>query len=257
VALVAATGTAAGISFRGPEPPAKAPEHLWRINADIEDMAQARRLSKALSEGQERIERFFGRPFKRAFEVEIFPSRARFDDYFRKRWQVPKTEAWMVASGVADKLTILSPRVWKTEAAEHDPQDDKHYRELVAHELVHVYHGQHNPTGDFDGMDDLGWFVEGLAVYVSGQLDNSHRDAARQAIAEGKAPTSLAKAWSGKHRYGVCGSLVRYVDKRWGRDELRVLMAETKPDEALRRLGISEKDFLRAWTEDVRASAKP
>jgi hypothetical protein len=220
-------------------------------------MAQARRLSQALGEGQERIERFFGRPFKRPFEVEIFASRARFDDYFRKRWQVPKTEAWMVASGVADKLTILSPRVWKTEAAEHDPQDDKHYRELVAHELVHVYHGQHNPTGDFDGMDDLGWFVEGLAVYVSGQLDNSHRDAARQAIAKGKAPTSLAKAWSGKHRYGVCGSLVRYVDKRWGREELRALMAETKPDAALRRLGISEKDFLRAWADDVRAGAKP
>src|SRR6516165_2607432 len=81
----------------------------------------------------------------------------------------------MVASGVADRMVILSPRVWKTQAAEHDPADAEHLRDLIAHELVHVYHGQHNPRPDFDGMDDSGWFVEGLAVYVSGQLERSHR----------------------------------------------------------------------------------
>jgi hypothetical protein len=47
----------------------------------------------------------------------------------------------MVASGIANTLTILTPRVWKTEAAEHDPDDRDRFRELVAHELVHVFHG--------------------------------------------------------------------------------------------------------------------
>src|SRR5262249_4104940 len=152
--------------------------------------------------------------------VEVFPHREQFDAYFKKRWQVPRTERWMVASGVHDKLTVLSPRVWKAEAVEHDPKDETHFRELIAHELVHVYHGQLNPTGDFDGMDDLGWFVEGLAVYVSGQLENAHRDAASQALAKGQAPVSLAKAWGGRYRYGVCGSMVRFVDERWGRQML-------------------------------------
>jgi hypothetical protein len=34
-------------------------------------------------------------------------------------------------------------------------------------------------------------------------------------------------------------------------------MAEVKPDAALSRLKTSEKDFLKARAEDVRASAKP
>jgi hypothetical protein len=69
-------------------------------------------------------------------------------------------------------------------------------------------------------MDDLVWLVEGLAVYVYGQLDHARRDAARQTIAAGKAPTSLAKAWSGGFRYGVCGSMVRSIDQRYGRKTL-------------------------------------
>src|SRR5262245_38181116 len=96
-----------------------------------------------LQQGQQKVERFFGEPFRKPFQVEVFPDRAAFDNYFRKRWKVPKTESWMVASGVADRLAILSPRVWKTQAAEHDPADTNHIRDLLAHELVHVYHGQH------------------------------------------------------------------------------------------------------------------
>src|SRR5262249_41774892 len=159
----------------------------------------------ALEAGRKRVEDFFHQPFRRPFQVEAFPNRDAFNEYFKKRWRMPKTERWMVASGVGDKLTILTPRVWRTEASEHDPADKTHFQELIAHELVHVYHGQRNPTKDFEGMDELGWFVEGLAVYVSGQLEHSHQSSARTAIAEGRAPTNLAKAWSGKHRYGVCG----------------------------------------------------
>jgi hypothetical protein len=151
-----------------------------------------------LQQGRKKVEQFFGQPFKKSFEVEVFPDRAAFDEYFRKRWKLPKTAAWMVASGVADRMTILSPRVWKTQAAEHDPTDAGHVRDLIAHELVHVYHGQCNPRPDFDGMDDCGWLVEGLAVYVSGQLERSHRTAARDAIKAGKAPTRFADAWSGR-----------------------------------------------------------
>src|SRR5262245_41317174 len=121
-------------------------------------------LRPILAAGCEQIETYFGEPFAQPFEVEIHPDRAAFDAYFQGRWNVPKTEAWMVASGVADRLTILSPRVWKTEAVEHDPADAEHLRDLLVHELVHVYHGQHNPRPDFDGMDEVAWLAEGLAV---------------------------------------------------------------------------------------------
>ncbi len=208
-------------------------------------------LQPDLVAGIARVEQFFGGSFPREFVVEVCPNRAKFDEYFQRRWNMPKTSRWMVASGVADRLVILSPRVWKTEAVEHDPADAKHIRELVAHELVHVYHGQNNPRPDFEGMDEMGWFVEGLAVVVSGQLDNAHRTAAADAIKAGKAPQNLADAWSGRFRYGVCGSMVRFVDMRFGRKMVIKLLATTSNAEALGMLGMSEVDFLEQWRAQV------
>jgi hypothetical protein len=220
-----------------------------------QDKDVAASLKPYLQQGQQKVERFFNQPFKKAFEIELFPDRAAFDEYFRKRWKVPKTEAWMVAAGVADRMMILSPRVWKAQAVEHDPADAGHVRDLLAHELVHVYHGQYNPRPDFDGMDDSGWFVEGLAVYASGQLARSHRTAARDALNSGKAPTRLADAWSGKYRYGVSGSMVEFIDKRYGRDVVKKLLAVVNNEEALKLLKITEPQFLEAWKRYV--SAQP
>jgi hypothetical protein len=231
--------------------PARAQKTPWTITASPGDQELVPVLDGCLRAGQRRIEQFFGHSFEKSFGVDVFPSRSKLDGYLKKRWQIPPTERWMVALGVADKMLILTPRVWKSEADEHDPKDQTHLRELIAHEMVHVYHGQHNPTGDFDGMDDLGWFVEGLAVLVSGQLDHSHKDAARKAVSEGKAPTQLAKAWSGPHRYGVCGSMVRFVDLRYGRQMVWKLLPETKPENVLGLLKLSEKEFLRSWQEFV------
>jgi hypothetical protein len=215
------------------------------------DDAVVAQLQAPLTQGRKRVEAFFGKPFSRPFDVEVFPDRAAFDRYFQKRWKAPKTEPWMVAAGVADRFMILSPRVWKTQAVEHSPADAAHLRDLIAHELVHVYHGQHNPTGDFDGMDDLGWFVEGLAVYVSGQLSREHRGAAKEAIRAGKEPRQLANAWSGRFRYAVCGSMVEFVDQRWGRDVVWKLLGVTKPEAALRILGVTETQFVKDWQRYV------
>jgi hypothetical protein len=258
--VVAAAGLAREAAAQGPgkyrSQPAQSPPsaELRLIHAE-QDKDVASALKPYIQEGRKEVERFFGRPFEQKFEVEVFPDRAAFDEYFRRRWRVPKTEAWMVASGVADRLAILSPRVWKSQAAEHDPADVGHLRDLLAHELVHVYHGQHNPRPEFDGMDEIGWFVEGLAVYVSGQLERSHRTAAREALEAGKAPTRLADAWSGRHRYGVSGSMVEFVDKRYGRDVLKKLLAVTSNEEAMKLLDTTEGEFLGAWKAHI--SAKP
>jgi hypothetical protein len=227
---------------------------LQVIHAD-QDKDVAASLKPYIQQGRQQVERFFSQPFKQAFEVEVLPDRAAFDKYFHKRWKIPKTEAWMVASGVADRMVILSPRVWKTQAAEHDPADTEHIRELIAHELVHVYHGQYNPRPDFEGMDDSGWFVEGLAVYVSGQLDRSHRTAARDALKAGKAPTHLADAWSGRYRYGVSGSMVEFVDKRYGRDVVKRLLPVVSNEMSMKVLNTTEDRFLEAWKAHV--SARP
>jgi hypothetical protein len=232
-------------------PPPASNNVPWTITASDADREIRARLDDCLRTAHKRVENFFGHPFEKPFNVEVFPDRSKLDEYCKKRWQLPKTERWMVAMGVADRLLILTPRVWKTQAIEHDSGDPAHFQELVAHEMVHVYHGQHNPTGDFDGMDDLGWFVEGLAVYVSGQLEHGHKDDAKKAILSGKAPAQLVKAWSGPYRYGVSGSMVRFVDKRFGRRTVWELLSETKPDGVLHHLNLTEKDFLQAWRDSV------
>ena len=216
-----------------------------------QDDAVAAGLAADLAAGHERVEHFFGRAFAKPFAVEVFPDRAAFDAYFKMRWGMPATESWMVATGVADKLAILSPRVWKTQAQEHDPGDATHVRDIVAHELVHVFHGQQNPRPEFDGMDDCGWFVEGLAVYVSGQLERSFPTAAADAIKAGKAPARLADAWSGRYRYGVSGSMVAFVDKKYGRPVLDKMLAVTTNAEALALMKTTEADFLAAWKASV------
>jgi len=203
------------------QPPVPKPAHIKMIIiTQASDESLVPDLRKDIHQGRDRIERFFGHPFDKPYTVEVFPDRKAFDTFFQKRWGIAHTERWMVAAGVADRLVLLSPRAWAKEADEHDASDRQHVREIITHEMVHVYHGQHNPSRDFDGMDDLGWFVEGLATYVSGQLELGHADDARKAIAEGKAPIHLADAWSGRYRYGVCGSMVQYVDSRYGREML-------------------------------------
>jgi len=117
----------------------------------------------------------------------------------------------------------------------------------IAHELVQTFHGQHNPTRDFTGMDEAGWFDEGLAVYVSGQLDTGRMASA----ANGAAPDALASAWSGKYRYGVSGSLVAYIDDRFGRAALTGLLYETSTDEILAHLGLTEAALLADWRARV------
>src|SRR5262245_16652707 len=77
----------------------------FRIPATEADQQEVAALREHLVEGTKVVERFFGAAFPQAFECELCPDRKAFDDYFRKRWKVPKTEAWTVASGVADRMT--------------------------------------------------------------------------------------------------------------------------------------------------------
>jgi hypothetical protein len=101
-------------------------------------------------------------------------------------------------------------------------------------------------------MDDLGWFVEGVAAYVAGQVDGAHKDDARRALAKGVTPTKLADAWSGKYRYGVCGSMVKFIDDRYGRKVLRKMLTAVTNDQALALLSLSESQFLADWREFVK-----
>ena len=201
------------------------------------------------------VEKFFGRDFPRRFEVVVLPDRAAFDAALPAEWGIAPTQCWMVACGVAERLWILSPSVWREQACEHDPADAEHVRGIVAHELVHVFHGQANPSGDFSAVEGLDWFVEGLAVYASGQLEARHLLSAADALKAGAAPEHLADAWKGKYRYGVSGSIVRSLDQRVGRAVICKMLGATTQAEALSLAGISEDELLSQWRASVLAES--
>jgi len=210
------------------------------------DSAVAAAVTVAARAAWSRIESFFGDPFVEPVLVRVFPDRAAFDAYTTEAWGF-STECWMVGAGATRSLVLLSPLAWATEACDHDPGDPAELADLVAHELVHVYHMQHNPSHEFEGADEIGWFVEGLATFVSGQLDRGHRARAGEALAAGALPARLAEAWSGPYRYGIAGTLVEYVDVTRGRDALRSLLSATREVEILAALGVDERGFLEGW----------
>lgn len=198
------------------------------------------------------IERFFGAPFPHPIDFQLARDRAAFDGDFPPELGMGKSQCWMVGMGIGDRMVLLSPSDWKAEACEHDPADATGLQRLIAHELTHVYHGQHNPHPDFAGEDELGWYVEGLAVLVSGQLTPDRVTQVRAGIAAGTAPTRLDAVWSGKLKYAYAGSLAAYVDKRWGRATTRRLLAATSNAEALAMLGTTEPALLADWRKAAR-----
>jgi hypothetical protein len=221
------------------------------------DSAAVRALLPMLEEGRRTAEQFFGAPFTTPFVIRVFPDRAALTEHWRRAWNVPDLEpqCWMVASGTAADLSVLSPRAWRAEACEHDPADAGHTARILAHELVHVYHAQRSPHPDFEGMDPVGWFVEGVAVLASGQLQAEHTGAATRAVAEGRVPAQLEDVWSGRYRYGVAGSLVGYVDRRWGRAMTVRLLGMVTEAEMLAALGVTESLLLEEWRGQVTVSS--
>ncbi len=200
------------------------------------------------------VEGFFGEPIPRAFDLDIEPTRATMIAAASRSWHVTELPCWAVAMGTASKLLLLEPTAWKVEACDHARDTDADIDRVIAHELVHVFHGQHHPRDpEFDRRDaeGIGWFAEGLAVYASGQLDAKRLQQVAELVAHDGGPTRLVDAWSGPARYGVAGTLVRLVDQRMGRARLRELLAATTNDELLAGIGASEAELLADWRRSV------
>lgn len=245
ILIMAAIGLGAAVSFA-------AQTGTFRLHAEGVDAPVVSRLRADLVWGEGRVEDALGE-FPDTVSVRVHPDRDAFDAALRAEWGMPETGCWVV--GAADRATLhlLSPAAWENQACEHDADDAGHVRRLIAHEATHAYHGQVNPSGDLGGLEEIGWFVEGLATYVSGQLEARHAGRAAEVLARGEGPDRLDRVWDGPDRYGVAGSLVAYIDQAWGRATLRRLLTATSQEQILDELGTTECGLLAAWEEWVAA----
>lgn len=204
-----------------------------------------------IDEGIKSVESFFNSPFQKPFEIVIHPDRSSLDAAWQKQFNLPefKSECWMVASGDAFKLDMISPMLWETESCEHHFTDMEKTQKLITHELVHVFHGQWNKSPDFSETSGMDWFVEGMAAYVSGQCDEGRMSQVRTALEQHKLPEELANFWTGQFKYGLSGSMIMYLDTIYGKQRLLDLLKINCLKDLLAELDTTESVILFGWTQ--------
>ena len=217
------------------------------------DQPNVNHYNKLVANSISSAETFFNSPFRKKFTILIHPGRHSLDSTWQKDWKMPafKSECWMVASGIATKLDLISPVLWAREACEHSYSDIKSTQQLITHEMIHVYHGQVNKSPDFSNVEGIDWFVEGLATFASGQCDSLRIAKVKEAISENKIPKGLDNFWTGKLKYGLSGSMVMFIDHKYGRSKLKELLPLNRKSEILSSLHTTESELLHEWEKYI------
>jgi hypothetical protein len=243
-------GSSIFICWRNSDPAWMVEKHYrWDVYYTGRDKDLIEEYDKLFDQGAIEVSRFFNTGYKNRFNIFIHPNRHSLDSAWQKDWSLPdfKSECWMVASGIATKLDIISPKSWDSQSCEHSYSQKTNVQRLITHELVHVFHGQFNESPDFSKTEGIDWFVEGLANYASGQCDSVRILEIKKAIHENAIPATLDSFWTGKLRYGLSGSVVLYIDQHYGRSTLIKLLPMSKKSQILSALGIPEGDLLKEW----------
>lgn len=219
----------------------------------LNDKKNIKNYKRLVENGITFVKSFFNSTYNQEFNIFIHSNRHSLDSSWQKDWNMPafKSECWMVASGVANKLDMISPKRWDTEACEHTYSETKKTQQLITHELVHVYHGQQNVSPDFSNVEGIDWFVEGLATFASGQCDSLRIAEVKKAINDNKIPKSLDNFWTGKFKYGLSGSVVMFIDYKYGRIKLKELLPLNKKSEILSVLKTTEPELLNEWKKFI------
>jgi len=217
------------------------------------DKSNKKEYRKFIENGINSVKAFFHSSYKNEFSVFIHPDRQSLDSTWRKDWNMPtfKSECWMVASGAATKIDMISPKLWDKQSCEHIYSETAKTQQLITHELVHIYHGQLNISPDFSDVEGIDWFVEGLATFASGQCDSSRIAEVKNSISENKIPPNLDKFWTGKIKYGLSGSVVKYIDQKYGREKLKELLPLNKKSDILSTLKTTETELLNEWKKYI------
>ena len=93
--------------------------------------------------------------------------------------------------------------------------------------------------------------VEGVATFVSGQLDEKRYQRIKKMVSENKNPSTLDDFWKGQEKYGLSGSMIAFIDNKYGRKKLFDLLKQTNKEAALRILAISDTQLLESWRNSL------
>ena len=225
----------------------------YTIFYTTKDYSSINNYKNYFEKGKESVTDFFQSPFYNEFNIYIHPTRESLDSTWQKDWNMPgfKSQCWMVASGIAEKLDIISPKMWDSLACEHSYADSIETQNIITHELFHVFHGQQNESPDFSNITGIDWFVEGLATYASGQCDTIRISEVQKALLGNDVPETLNGFWSGNLRYGLSGTVMMYIDNQYGREKLFSLLKYNNLEELLISLGTTESEIIVGWRKFI------
>ena len=139
-------------------------------------------------------------------------------------------------------------------------------RRVVPHELTHVviHHATENPYGDLPR-----WLDEGLATYAEGDPEAAFERTLRDAIRENTliSVRSLSANFptdpnAARLSYAQSQSLVAYIVRHYGRDQLKDLLAAfregaTNDEALLSALGVDSDGLEAAWRTAIGAPPAP
>jgi hypothetical protein len=223
---------------------------VFYTSSDVQNKKEYKKLAE---NGITSVKTFFNSSYPKEFSIYVHPNRNSLDSTWRKDWNMPefKSECWMVASGIGTKLDMISPKLWDKESCEHIYSETKKTQQLITHELVHVYHGQLNVSPDFSNTDGIDWFIEGLATFASGQCDSIRITEVKKAINNNTIPKSLDNFWTGKIKYGLSGSVVMFIEHKYGRVKLKELLKLNKKADFFSILKTTEPELLDDWKKYI------
>jgi hypothetical protein len=219
--------------------------HLEYVAAD---RSVAQSLVPMIDRGRQAAEQFFATTYASSFAVRVLPDRASLTARWRVAWNQPalETQCWMIAAGWATEFDMLSPSVWRTESCGHDGTNSNHVANVVAHELVHVLHGQRNSA--YSSLATAApWISEGMATFASGQWASEYAASARTTVNSGFTPTTFAMLWASPANYALAGSVFAYINQRFGIDVMRRLLTVRTEAELLSSLSTDPPTLLRDW----------
>jgi hypothetical protein len=96
-------------------------------------------------------------------------------------------------------------------------------------------------------VNGIDWFVEGLATYASGQCDSTRISEVQKAVTENRIPSTLNKFWRGELKYGLSGSVVMFIDNKYGRKKLTSLLKYSDIYDVLSYLETTETELPSGW----------
>ena len=213
--------------------------------ADAQWAAQLLSDAKA---GRALITQFFSLDTLADIRVQVYPDRSTMEPAWRTIFNAPnmKFQCWMIANASRQLVVMLSPRVWAAQTCGHSATDARYVARMVTHELVHMLHRRVLSDASVNGFGGNWWWIEGLAVYASGQFDAGMAAHARQGLSQSP-PASLATMMETNFGYAFAGSVVAYIDRTRGRSPMIALTFAPTADALFSMLGVSSGELFEAW----------